>query len=63
MDPAAVEYYEAKFQELSESEEFAEVREKYGWNEMFLNSEEYEEFLDNEYKEIEVLLEEIGLGN
>lgn len=63
MDPAAVEFYEAKFQELSDSEEFAEVREKYGWNEMFMSSKEYEEFLDAEYEEIEVLLEEIGLGN
>ena len=63
MDQAAVDYYEAKFKELSESEEFAEVRKKYGWNEMYLNSEEYKEFLDTEYKEIEALLEEIGLGN
>lgn len=63
MDPAAVEFYEAKFQELSESEEFAEVREKYGWNEMYLNSAEYEEFLNAEYQEIETLLKEIGLGN
>ncbi|TWT06684.1 tripartite tricarboxylate transporter substrate binding protein [Planococcus sp. CPCC 101016] len=63
MDQAAVDYYEAKFKELSESEEFAEVREKYGWNEMYLNSAEYEEFLNTEYEEIEVLLEEIGLGN
>ena len=63
MDPAAVEFYEAKFQELSESEEFAEVREKYGWNEMFMSSEEYDEFLNAEYEEIKILLEEIGLGN
>ena len=63
MDQAAVDYYEAKFQELSESEEFAEVRNKYGWNEMYLNSEEYKEFLNTEYEEIEVLLKEIGLGN
>ncbi|MDS8877091.1 tripartite tricarboxylate transporter substrate-binding protein, partial [Streptococcus pneumoniae] len=46
MDQAAVDYYEAKFQELSESEEFAEVREKYGWNEMYMGSEEYSEFLE-----------------
>lgn len=63
MDQAAVDFYEEKFQELSESDEFAEVRKKYGWNEMYLSSEEYEEFLNNEYKEIEVLLEEIGLGS
>ncbi|MGM0896318.1 MAG: tripartite tricarboxylate transporter substrate binding protein [Bacillota bacterium] len=62
MDEAAVDYYEAKFQELSESEEFAEVREKYGWNEMYMGSEEYSEFLEGEKEEIAALLEEIGLG-
>ncbi|MEZ0481759.1 tripartite tricarboxylate transporter substrate-binding protein [Planococcus sp. SSTMD024] len=62
MDQAAVDYYEAKFQELSESEEFAEVREKYGWNEMYMGSEEYSEFLATEKEEIAALLEEIGLG-
>ena len=63
MEPAAVEYYEAKFKELSDSEEFAEVREKYGWTEMYMGAEEYKEFLDNEKEEIQALLEEIGLGN
>ncbi|PPA68901.1 Bug family tripartite tricarboxylate transporter substrate binding protein [Jeotgalibacillus proteolyticus] len=63
MDQAAVDYYEAKFKELSDSEEFDEVRKKYGWNEMYMDSEEYKTFLDEEKKEIETLLDELGLGN
>jgi len=62
MDKAAVEYYEAKFKELSDSDEFAEVRKKYGWNEMYMNSEEYKEFLNNEKEDIQTLLDELGLG-
>lgn len=62
MDQAAVDYYEAKFKELSDSDEFAEVRKKYGWNEMYMNAEEYEEFLNNEKEEIKNLLDELGLG-
>ncbi|RKL65714.1 tricarboxylic transport TctC [Salipaludibacillus neizhouensis] len=63
MDQAAIEYYEEKFQELSDSEEFAEIRKKYGWNEMYLNHEEYTQFLDEEKEEIQTLLDEVGLGN
>lgn len=62
MDQAAVDYYEAKFKELSDSAEFAEVRKKYGWNEMYMNAEEYEEFLNNEKEDIKILLDELGLG-
>lgn len=63
MDQAAVDYYEAKFKELSDSPEFAEVRKKYGWNEMYMSAGDYKEFLDNEKLEIAALLEELGLGN
>lgn len=62
MDQAAVDYYEAKFKELSDSDEFAEVRKKYGWNEMYMNAEEYEEFLNKEKEDIKNLLDELGLG-
>lgn len=62
MDEAAVKFYEEKFKELSESDEFADIRKKYGWNEMYMNSEEYKTFLDEEKKAIEDLLEELGLG-
>lgn len=63
MDQAAIDYYQDKFKELSESEEFAEVRKKYGWNEMYMDGEEYKEFLDGEKEEIATLLKETGLGN
>ncbi len=62
MEQAAIDYYEAKFKELSESEEFAEVRKKYGWDEMYMNNEEYKVFLDEEKKSIKALLDELGLG-
>ncbi|MEQ6378198.1 tripartite tricarboxylate transporter substrate binding protein [Bacillaceae bacterium S4-13-56] len=62
MDPEVLEYYEAKFKELSDSAEFDEVRKNYGWNEMWMGSEEYKEFLDNEKQSIKEILDELGLG-
>lgn len=61
MTDAEIAYYEAKFKELSDSPEFAEIREQFGWNELFMGSKEYKEFLDNEYKEYEAILDELGL--
>ncbi|MEN1969577.1 tripartite tricarboxylate transporter substrate-binding protein [Lentibacillus sp. N15] len=62
MDEAAVKYYEEKFKELSDSDEFAEVRAKYGWNEKYMDSKEYKEFLDEEYESNKELLDELGLA-
>ncbi|MDC3412014.1 tripartite tricarboxylate transporter substrate binding protein [Terrihalobacillus insolitus] len=62
MDQAALDYYEKKFKELSDSPEFADVRAKYGWNEMYMNSQDYTEFLNNEKESIKGLLDELGLG-
>ncbi|MUK90160.1 tripartite tricarboxylate transporter substrate binding protein [Ornithinibacillus sp. L9] len=62
MDEAAVKYYEAKFKELSDSEEFADIRSQYGWNEMYMDSEEYKSFLDEQNEEVQSLLDELGLG-
>ncbi|MCW1927349.1 tripartite tricarboxylate transporter substrate binding protein [Bhargavaea beijingensis] len=62
LEPAAVEYYEEKFKELSDSEAFAEIREQFGWNEMYLDSEEYKAFLDEQREDIQVLLDELGLA-
>ncbi|MBO8156999.1 MAG: tripartite tricarboxylate transporter substrate binding protein [Bacillaceae bacterium] len=61
MDQAAVDYYEAKFKELSDSEAFAEVRANYGWDEMYMGSEEYKQFLDDEKENLKSLLEELNL--
>lgn len=62
MDEAAVKFYEEKFKKLSESEEFAKIRKKFGWSEMYMDSEEYQTFLDEQKKEIKGLLEELGLA-
>ncbi len=62
MDQAAVKYYEEKFKELSDSDEFSEVREKYGWDEMYMDSEEYKTFLDEQKEDIKGLLDELGLA-
>jgi putative tricarboxylic transport membrane protein len=60
MEAEEVAYYEQKFKELSDSEEFAEIRAQYGWDEFYLNSSEYKEFLDSEKEEIQTLLTELG---
>lgn len=61
MDEAAVKYYEEKFKELSDSDAFADIRANYGWNEMFMGSEEYKEFLDGENESMKEILEELNL--
>lgn len=62
MDEEAVAYYEAKFKELSESEEFATIRHQYGWDEMFLGTEDYKAFLDEQNDTVQILLDELGLS-
>ncbi|MFC0525063.1 tripartite tricarboxylate transporter substrate binding protein [Pontibacillus salicampi] len=62
MDPAAVKYYEEKLKEVSESEAFADIRSKYGWNEMYKDSEEYKQFLEEQTKDLQSLLDELGLA-
>ncbi|WP_209123516.1 tripartite tricarboxylate transporter substrate binding protein [Alkalihalobacillus sp. BA299] len=62
MDPAAVKYYEQKFKELSDSPAWDEIRKKYGWGELYMNSEEYSEFLKTEADDMKTLLEELGLA-
>lgn len=62
MEPAEVAFYEEKFKELSDSDAFAEIRAQFGWDEMYMNSEEYSEFLGQQEEDIQVLLDELGIG-
>jgi len=55
-------YYEHVFKEASDSPEFAEVREAYGWDESYMGPEEFGEFLDQQSIELEAALEELGFG-
>ncbi|WP_374560889.1 tripartite tricarboxylate transporter substrate binding protein [Sinobaca sp. H24] len=63
MTDEQVAYYEEKFQELNDSEFWAETREKYGWEEEFMNSEEYSAFLEEESASMQELLDDVGLYN
>ncbi len=62
MDKAALNYYEGKLKELSDSPAWADIREKYGWDEEFMDSEEYQKFLEEENKSMKALLDELGLA-
>ncbi|MFQ3545481.1 tripartite tricarboxylate transporter substrate-binding protein [Halobacillus rhizosphaerae] len=62
MSEAEVKYYEDKFKEVSESDAFADIRKKYGWEEMYMDSEEYKDFLKQQTEELGGLLDELGLG-
>ncbi|MBU5266711.1 tripartite tricarboxylate transporter substrate binding protein [Virgibacillus proomii] len=61
MDESAVEYYVSKFKELNQSEAWKEIRNKYGWDELFMSGEEYKAFLDEQREETKELLDELGL--
>lgn len=62
MDEEAVQYYVEKFKELSDSEAWSDIRQQYGWDEMFMSGEEYETFLNEQREEAKQLLDELGLG-
>ena len=63
MPKEALAYYEEKFKELSDSEAFGEIRNQFGWDEMFMGSEEYSQFLDEQKEVLGSLLEELGLDD
>ncbi|MCD7034283.1 tripartite tricarboxylate transporter substrate binding protein [Metabacillus sp. GX 13764] len=62
MDPQALKYYEQKFKELSDSKQWAKIREQYGWDEKYMDSKEYTDFLAQQEKEDKALLDELGLS-
>ena len=62
MPKEAQEYYEEKFKELSESDAFADIRNRFGWGEMYMDSEETKQYLDEQHAEFKVILEELGLA-
>ncbi|QQK81723.1 tripartite tricarboxylate transporter substrate binding protein [Salicibibacter cibi] len=58
---AQVEYYEDIMRQVSESDQFADIRDQFGWEEMFMGSEEYTEFIREEVEENRVIMDELGL--
>lgn len=63
MTKAQVAYYEDILKQVSESEQFAEIRNQLGWDEMFMGSEEFTDFIREEVKSNSKIMEEIGLLN
>ncbi|TLS38545.1 tripartite tricarboxylate transporter substrate binding protein [Pseudalkalibacillus caeni] len=61
MDPEAVAYYENAIKEMMETDEWKEQRDNFGWNDNYMSSEEFKKFLDEEYKTMEELMNEVGL--
>lgn len=62
LDDDALAYYEDAFKQLTETEEWKEIRAKYGWDDMYMDSEEFSQFLDEQKVETEELLDELGLA-
>lgn len=63
LDPGALAYYEEKFRQLHESEGWAEVRAQFGWDELYIGTEDYVKFLQEENEAMKALLDELNLGN
>jgi len=62
MDPAAIKFYEDAFKKLSDSPEWAKVREQNGWKEDYMNHDDYVKFLDQQQQDYASLLKEIGIS-
>ncbi|ELK48621.1 tripartite tricarboxylate transporter substrate binding protein [Bacillus sp. SB49] len=62
MTDGQVKYYEEKLKEVSDSDAFAEMRDSYGWNELYMDSEEYSKYLKEQKEELSGLMDELGLG-
>ncbi|MET3682819.1 putative tricarboxylic transport membrane protein [Alkalibacillus flavidus] len=61
MTEAQVTYYENKLKEMSDSEAFADIRENYAWDEMYMDSEEYQTFLEEENEVFKDILSDLGM--
>ncbi len=62
MSESAVKYYEEKIKEMMEKDSWKSIRDSYGWTDKFMGHQEFKNYLDAQYKEMEALLDDIGLG-
>ncbi|SDN79606.1 tripartite tricarboxylate transporter substrate binding protein [Alkalicoccus daliensis] len=61
MPEEAVAYYEEMYAEMLETESWQEQTEELGWIDNYQSSEEFEEFLDDQFDLFENVLSEVGL--
>ncbi|MED4128134.1 Bug family tripartite tricarboxylate transporter substrate binding protein [Shouchella miscanthi] len=61
MTDEQVAYYERVMRDISESEQFAAIRKQFGWDDLFMGSEEYTEFIRQEVETNSAIMEKLGL--
>jgi putative tricarboxylic transport membrane protein len=61
MSDEAVAYYESLFEEMLETDGWADARDRLGWIDAYQNSEEFGDFLDAQADEFSGILKELGL--
>lgn len=61
MTEAQVQYYESVFREVAESEEFQEQMKRLGWEEVYMDRDEFSSFLEEEEEAYTEILEKLGL--
>ncbi|AXF55287.1 tripartite tricarboxylate transporter substrate binding protein [Salicibibacter kimchii] len=61
MTDEEVQYYEEVFRNVAESEEFQEQIQQLGWEDQYMDSEEFASFLEEEEETYREVLEELGL--
>ncbi|RQW22783.1 tripartite tricarboxylate transporter substrate binding protein [Bacillus sp. C1-1] len=61
MTDEQVAYYEGVMRDISESEQFAAIRKQFGWDDLFMGSEEYTEFIRQEVETNSAIMEKLGL--
>lgn len=62
LDPEVLAFYEDAFRQMNETDAWADIRAEYGWGDMFMDSEEFKEFLDEQKAATEEILEDLGLN-
>lgn len=62
MSESAVQFYEEKIKEMMEKDSWKSIRDSYGWTDNYMDHQEFKKYLDDQYNEMESLLNEIGLG-
>ena len=60
MSPEAVEHYETALKDMMESDAWQEEMDRYGWERFWLDSDEFAQYMDDQYQELESLMKEIN---
>ncbi|WP_377887615.1 tripartite tricarboxylate transporter substrate binding protein [Alkalihalobacillus sp. R86527] len=62
MDPEAVSFYEQAVKDMMKTDEWKTQRDNFGWKDNYMSSEEFQDFLDQEYDTMKKLMDEVGIA-